>query len=179
MRFWKLISLTLFLFTAVVVVATNSSCEKNSCSGVTCYNGGSCGSGLCRCPTGYEGAQCQSLMTTRYLGTYGGYISCNNGAYVIDTAVITRGNRGILSVDVHLQSIAPKILEGYVSSNVSTYSIIITNNDSSKIGSINYLKVHTITLQDDKNLSIHTYEHNYTNSDDTVVSQCSFLGYKN
>lgn len=179
MRFWKQISLTLFLFAAIVAVALQTSCEKNSCNGISCYNGGACGNGVCRCPTGYEGSQCETIATKRYLGTYSGYISCNNGAYTIDTAVITAANRGILSVDVMVKSISPKILQGYVSSNESTYSIIVTNNDSAKAGSLNYLKVYTITLQDDQNLSIHTYEHDHIGVDDSTASQCTFLGYKN
>ena len=178
MRFWKQILLTVFLFAAIVVVTVHSSCEKNSCNGITCYNGGACGYGLCRCPTGFEGPQCESLSVDRYLGRYGGYVSCNSGAYVIDSAFITKANRGILSVDVYLKSLNPKVLQGYVSTNESTYSIIVTNNDSSKVGSLFYLKTYTITLQSDKNLSIHTYEQDSTGVGTTVINHCAFLGYK-
>jgi hypothetical protein len=178
MRFWKPISLTFLLFAAIVFVTVHSSCEKSTCNGIICYNGGSCGYGLCHCPTGYEGAQCQSWATSRYIGVFGGYTTCNNGAYTIDTAFITQGNRGILSVDVRLKSIAPKWLYGYVSSNQSTYSIIVTDNDSAKAGSLFYLKTYTITLQSDRNLSIHTYERDSTGVGTTITNVCSFLGYR-
>ena len=181
MRFLKQISLTLFLFAAIITVAVQTSCEKNSCNGVTCYNGGSCGHGLCRCPTAFEGAECQTKVTDRYIGKYGGYSSCNNGAYTIDSAFITIPSpaRGMLEVDVRLKSLAPNILRGYVSSNASTYSIIVTNNDSAKANTLFYRRIFTITLQSDKNLSIHTYEQYNPNADDTVYNnRCLFLGYK-
>lgn len=178
MKFWKQILLTVFLFSAIAIVTVHTSCERNSCNGIKCYNGGSCGYGLCHCPTGYEGSQCETYMRSRYIGKYGGFTTCNNGAYTIDSAFITDGGNGVLSVDVRLKSISPKMLHGYVSSNQSTYSIIVTNNDSAKAGYKFYRKVYTITLQSDKNLSIHSYEQSYSGADDTVVSHCSFLGYK-
>lgn len=179
MKFWKQILLTVSLFAAIAVVTVHTSCEKNSCDGITCYNGGACGNGACHCPSGWEGAQCERLKRDRYLGVYAGYITCNNGALTIDTAFITQGNAGPTSVDVVLKSIRPKVIHGYVSSNESTYSIIVTNNDSSIAGAAYYSRMYTITLQSDRNLSIHTYESSTTGLDDTIHNACAFLGYKN
>lgn len=178
MKFWRQILVTASLFTAIISAAVLTSCEKNSCDGVTCLNGGSCGSGVCTCPAGYEGAQCEFKSIDRFLGIYGGYTTCNNGAHIIDTVTIVPANRGPLTVDVYLESIYPKVLQGYVSNNESTYSIVITNNDSAKAGSLEYLRYFTITLQADKSLKIHKYERDYTNEIDTFSYSCEFLGVK-
>ena len=86
--------------------------------------------GLCNCPTGFEDPQCGTLSINRYLGTYVGYTKCDMLSATIDSVFITQGSNGILSVDVKINSIQPKILHGYVSSNVTIYSILVTNNDS-------------------------------------------------
>ncbi len=179
MKFGKQILLTVTLF-AVVIGGSSvfTSCEKNACDGITCYNGGSCGHGKCTCPAGYEDAQCGTKSITRYLGTYAGFTTCNSGAATIDTVIVTPSHRGILSLDVYFKSIYPKVLEGYVRSNESTYSIIITNNYSSKAGSIDYLRVFDITLQSDKSLKLHQYERDYTLAVDTVQNSCQFVGTK-
>ncbi|MCF8451541.1 MAG: hypothetical protein K9G49_16835 [Taibaiella sp.] len=178
MQIWKQILLTVSLFSAIISTAILTSCEKNSCDGITCYNGGACGHGACNCPTGYEDPQCGTKSITRYLGTYGGFTTCDNGAHTIDTVTVVAANRGILSVDVYYKSIYPKVLYGYVSSNESTYTINVTNNDSAKAGSLSYLRVFTITVQSDKTLKLHTFEHNYTATIDTFQSSCEFLGTK-
>jgi hypothetical protein len=178
MKFWRQILLTVSLFTAIIITAVLSSCEKNSCDGIVCYNGGACGNGACTCPAGFEDPQCGTQSRERYLGTYGGYTTCDNGAPTIDTVTIYPANRGVLSVDVVYKSISPKTLQGYVSNNESTYSVIVTNNDSSKVGSINYLRVFTITLQADKTLKLHSYESENTALLDTFAYKCEFLGTK-
>ena len=180
MKFWKITLLTSLLFAAVVSAVFYTSCTQDTCNHVTCFNGGSCGNGVCRCPTGYEGPTCQTLSTARYIGGYAGYTSCNNTQQVIDSAFITAGST-INTVNVVMNSISPKVLQGYVSNNESTYSIIVTNNDSSLAGSTFYERLFTITLQSDNSLSIHEYEENIFNTvsgPDTVISHCTFLGTK-
>jgi len=178
MKFWRQILLTVSLLIAIVGTSILSSCEKNSCDGVLCYNGGSCGSGVCTCPAGFEGTRCEIVSRDRFLGTFGGYTTCDAGAPTIDTVVIYPANRGMLSVDVHYKSIAPKVLQGIVSSNESTYSVKVTNNDSSKSGHINYLRVFSITLQANKSLKLHSYESGNTALLDTFGYKCEFLGTK-
>ncbi len=180
MKIWKLTLFTGLLFAAVLSAVLYSSCVKNTCTGVTCAHGGSCGNGVCRCPTGYEGPTCQTLSVTRFVGGYAGYTSCNNTQQVIDSAFIT-ANSAINTVSVKMNSISPKILQGYVSNNESTYSIIVTNSDSMKNGSTFYERIFTITLQSDKSLSIHEYERNIfttLSGPDTIINNCTFLGFR-
>lgn len=178
MKLLKPILLTASLLTAIISTTVLTSCERNSCDGITCYNGGSCGNGLCNCLTGYEGVQCEYEKRSRYIGVYGGFLECNNGAQTIDTVRIYPANRGKLSVDVYLKSIEPKVLHGYVNSNASTYSITVLNNDSSKANTIEYLRTFSITLQSDKTLTLHKYEYEITDKVDTFISQCTFVGEK-
>jgi len=178
MKLWKPLLLTTSLFAAIVGSFGLSSCEPNSCDGITCFNGGSCGSGVCNCPSGFEGVNCEAEKRSRYLGVYGGFTECNNGAMTIDTVTVVPANRGTLSVDVYFKSISPKVLQGYVSSNESTYSIIITNGDSTKSGSIEYLRTFDATLQSDKVLVLHSYEYNRTELMDTFQNRCTFRGDK-
>jgi len=58
--------LTLFAFSAVLY----TSCHKDKCSGVTCYNGGACNNGNCLCPTGYYGSKCENSSILFQNDTY-------------------------------------------------------------------------------------------------------------
>ncbi len=180
MKIWKTTLLTGILFTAVISAIFYTSCTQDACNNVNCLNGGSCGNGICHCPTGYEGPQCQTLSTTRYIGGYAGFTSCNNTQQVIDSAFITAGD-AINTVNIVLNSIKPKVLQGYINNNASTYSIIVTNNDSTLNGSTFYERLFTITLQSDNSLSIHEYEENIFNTvsgPDTIINKCTFIGQK-
>lgn len=172
MKFGKISLLTAVLF-AVFMIVFSTACERNVCDNVTCFNGGSCNSGTCRCPIGYEGEQCQVRSTARYAGMYVGYYSCDNGAYLIDTAWVTPDPVKINWVYLTYKHIAPQTLHGYVSNNESTYSIMIPS-DSSK----NYVKVFTATLQGDKVLNIHTYMTDEHIVGDTIIEKCFFYGSK-
>ena len=182
MKLWKITILTSLLFAAAVSAVIYSSCTKDACDNLTCLNGGACGGGVCNCPTGYEGAQCQTLSISRFLGTYQGDISCNSQQQVIDSAFITTSSLGPNYVNVTLNNISPKVLTGYISNNQSTYSIIVTNNDSFSYdpNTIFYERIFTITLQNNNTLSIHSYEDSifHTSSGiDTITTSCTFLGY--
>jgi hypothetical protein len=181
MRFWKPVILTALSFFAIATTIVYTACEKNPCNHVDCLNGGSCGGGICRCPTGFEGTRCETKSVARFLGIYSGFTGCDNGAQTIDSAFITEdfANRNYVYVKLKSDYDATgKILHGFVSANESTYAIIITNNDSFKTGSIDYLRSWNVTLQDDKKLVINSYERNETNTDDTLVHTCYFLGFK-
>lgn len=178
MKFLKPILFTTALLTAIISTAVLSSCERNSCDGIECNNGGSCGHGVCTCPSGFEGVTCEAHVRSRYLGVYGGFTTCDNGAMIIDTVTIFPANRGLLSVDVYVNSLLPKVLEGYVESNASAYVIHVTNNDSSKANTIEYLRTFDITLQSDKKLVLHNYEFERTAVDDTFANSCHFIGDK-
>jgi hypothetical protein len=53
-------AVTVALFSVVVFTA----CNKTTCNGVVCQNGGTCANGNCQCPTGYSGALCQLKAST-------------------------------------------------------------------------------------------------------------------
>ncbi len=178
MKFWKQLFLPVMLLMGIITTLVYTSCIRNVCDNVHCFNGGSCNAGICRCPTGFENAQCQDSSIHRFEGGYAGLTTCNNLAQTIDTAWVTPGYAGILSVNVKLKSIygSKGLLKGTVSSNESTYAIIVNNNDSLP----NYQRKYSITLQSDKTLTIHEYnlDNGYTRSGDSSVSQCTFLGTK-
>jgi hypothetical protein len=173
MKFWKLGLLTTLVFTCIVIVVVYSSCEKNVCDNVTCFNGGSCNSGTCKCPIGWEDPQCQTKSVARYLGVYVGLTQCNGGAQLIDSAWITSDPVKINYVYVTYKSIAPMVLHGYVSNNEATYSVVVPNDSLA-----NYMKQWTINLQGNKSLTIHSYEYDTRIAGDTIINKCDFLGSK-
>ena len=177
MKIWKPAILTSALFIVFAILVVFTACERNICDNVNCFNGGSCNQGLCVCPTGFEDPQCGTLSTARYVGVYVGYEKCDALSAIIDSVFITTGSAGIMSVDVKQNSINPKIIHGFVNSTVSVYSIIVTDNDSTKNDSSNYYRTFTITLQNDKTLSINSFEHG-ENKTDTFTHHCNFLGNK-
>ena len=103
-----------------------------------------------------------------------GYSTCNNGTFVIDSAFVAPDNVAINTMSVKLTSILPKILHGYISNNAATYSIIVTNNDSTT----NFERIYTVTLQSDTKLVINSYVHDLTNPADTTIDKCQFVGTK-
>ena len=56
----------LLIFSAVIY----SSCHKDPCRNVICYNGGACSRGNCLCPTGYSGNHCQFTSIEYFNNTY-------------------------------------------------------------------------------------------------------------
>jgi hypothetical protein len=174
MKFWKLSVVAIAVFCGIIITFLHSSCEKNACNNVSCQHGGSCSNGICLCPTGYEGPTCQTLATDRYLGLYVGYTQCDALSRTIDSVWVTSSTRGILEVDVKLKSIAPKILRGTINSTVSTYTILVANNDTTKTDTSSYYRNWSITLQNDKMLSISTFEQKESPSD-SFSHKCYFL----
>ena len=45
----------------------------DSCSGVTCLNGGACKGGICTCPSGYEGTNCETVSRDKFLGNWSAF----------------------------------------------------------------------------------------------------------
>lgn len=67
-------SLSLFVASLVIFIAlwliNTTSCVKDTCSAISCQNGGICVDGKCTCPTGYEGVLCGSKWNEKYIGTW-------------------------------------------------------------------------------------------------------------
>lgn len=174
MKFWKPIFLASSLFLTFAGVVLYSSCEKDPCVNVNCQNGGSCNNGVCKCPTGYEGPTCATASIDRFVGYYAGYTQCNEGAEVIDTVFITPyGSKNVSEVYVEQKTLPHDMLLGTVSSNETTYSLLIPD----KIAT-NYYKKYHITLQSDNKLILDTYEQDYTTPGDTIINHCIFTGFK-
>jgi hypothetical protein len=172
MKFWKFGLFTALVFFAAITIVFYSSCERNVCDEVTCFNGGSCSSGICLCPVGFEDPQCQTLAVKRYLGKYSGYTQCDNGGYTIDSILITQ-DPTVTFVDIAVKSLLPRTFRGYVTNSASTYSVKIAD-DSAK----NYLKQYTLTLQGDKMIKFYTFETSKPPGGDTIVHKCFFSGSK-
>jgi hypothetical protein len=76
MRAIKQIALSAILTLSAFCAVLYTSCSKDACKGVTCYNAGTCSGGTCTCPTGYEGANCQTLAI---IGSWTGQDVCSSG----------------------------------------------------------------------------------------------------
>ena len=62
MTLTKTIWITAIITLAAFAAITYSSCTKNACAGITCYNYGTCSGGTCKCPTGYTGTHCETAV---------------------------------------------------------------------------------------------------------------------
>ncbi len=130
--------------------------------------------GACKCPTGFEGPTCATASIARFTGYFAGYTTCNGGAEVIDTVFITpAGYKSPSNVLVVQKTVPYDVLYGTVSSNETTYSLLIADRTLP-----NYRKKYHITLQSDKKLILDTYEQNYVVPGDTVINHCIFTGFK-
>jgi len=59
----KTVSQTRIAIIIILSAFALSSCSKNRCEGVNCFNGGVCGNGICNCPPGYKGGGCLDIDT--------------------------------------------------------------------------------------------------------------------
>ncbi len=66
----KLVFITTLFFIAVSSMVLYTSCIKNKCETVTCFNGGVCVAGICSCPSGYEGNGCTKQWNEKFGGTW-------------------------------------------------------------------------------------------------------------
>lgn len=66
-------------------------CETNLCDSVVCHNGGACVSGICKCAAGYEGIHCDSLVTTKFTGTFFCTQACQSGNSTYNVTVSATG----------------------------------------------------------------------------------------
>lgn len=66
-RLQLLVSSVLFILFGIV---TYSSCIKDQCGDIICYNGGVCVAGKCSCPLLYEGANCNLPWTQKFSGAW-------------------------------------------------------------------------------------------------------------
>jgi len=183
MKFWRIGIFTLLIFISAVTIVLHSSCERNVCDNVTCFNGGACNqSGTCTCPVGFEGPQCAIQSSSYFIGTYVGLNTCDdNGSPVpgtaeIDSVQITQaGNVDFVNVAINTNRTI-QYITGYISDNDAIYSIIVATDSSA-----DYIQRYTITLQGNTNLTINTYSwkvQHESGGDDTTIQNCYFKGTK-
>jgi len=79
--------LIIFIYLLAIFGCVFSSCSKEQCSGVYCFNNGVCSNGKCNCPPGYSGGNCGNLDTTE--------IDYYNNTFTPITIVINYVNRTI------------------------------------------------------------------------------------
>ncbi|MCD6063520.1 MAG: Tenascin domain [Flavipsychrobacter sp.] len=58
----KNILITVVATLGVFLSVLNTSCSKDECESVTCFNNGTCVDGKCVCPTGYTGTYCEKKL---------------------------------------------------------------------------------------------------------------------
>lgn len=141
---------------------TGTNCEiaPNPCANVTCQNNGvptASGSNCsCVCQVGYEGTACQTLVRTKFLGSFSVNETCTSGtdAYSI---IISASNSGDLFVTISNFYNAGLFINGEVN---SSGGITIPNQP-----------IGTFTISG--NIS-KTGVVNFTLSDGTVTETCSF-----
>lgn len=88
MKIWKHTLLSAMAFLGVAATVLYTSCEKDTCEGLNCQNGGSCAEGFCRCPTGYEGTECETMAGTKFVGKFIGNYTCPSVSPLKDTVEI-------------------------------------------------------------------------------------------
>lgn len=167
MKFWKQTLLTALSFFGVATTVLYTACEKDSCTQLTCQNGGTCTSGFCNCPSGYEGAECETKSIDRYLGTYYGVTTCDTEPGIIDTVVVFQGSN-LTTAGVVQFSHKTDTMYGSITTTPSDYSIVIADENGN-----NYKKTVTITLLDVNKLTLYT---NITANG--ASSECTFRGAK-
>ena len=87
------------IVSALYMVAGFSSCKRDKCRAVHCYNLGTCKEGACTCATGYEGTDCQTVTRLKYIGNWSATEQLTTGEVTHSYSVsIAEGTDGINSV---------------------------------------------------------------------------------
>ncbi len=167
MKFLKPMLLTAFAFIGITATVLFSACEKDSCTDLTCYNGGACSGGFCHCTTGYEGAQCDIRSEDRFLGKYIGVTTCDSAAGLLDTVAIVTGSSNT-QVGIVNSFNSSEVVYGTISITGGQYLIIVptqTNNNVTTTYSISWnagiLKYNTVVVD---------------NNSGVTKSDCTFQG---
>lgn len=82
MKTLRLIALSALVTVASVSSVIYTSCSKDECKNVSCFNGGTCSGGSCVCPVGFTGSSCQ---TKAIYGNWTGTDVCSpTGSYNVN-----------------------------------------------------------------------------------------------
>ena len=72
MKYIKQLALCAVLTISAFCALMYSSCQKDTCKGVTCLNKSTCSAGSCQCPVGISGANCETVYRKMYDHVYQG-----------------------------------------------------------------------------------------------------------
>ncbi len=104
--------LLLFSFTVIWY----SSCIKDKCKDVVCYNGGICVDGKCACTSGYEGLHCEVKWNEKYAGKWNVADSVyrdKTARYRYDINITGEGTRDSIYISGFADTITKQILCTY------------------------------------------------------------------
>ncbi|PZF71001.1 hypothetical protein [Taibaiella soli] len=166
MKFWKHTLITACSFVGIASTVLYTACEKDSCTDLTCKNGGSCADGFCRCPTGFEGAQCETRTVDRFTGTYYGNSRCNALPSLVDTVVVflkTMPN----TVGLVKMSNITDTLYGTVADNDITFPAQTGNNTARYVNAVIDGNAKKITVYDQQIYDVAANKQNV----------CNFIGF--
>ncbi len=88
MKLWRHTLITALTFFGITGLVFYTSCEKDSCEDLRCYNGGACVEGFCRCAEGWEGTECKEAVGDKFVGYFIGHNSCSGLQPLEDTVEI-------------------------------------------------------------------------------------------
>lgn len=103
MKKYNLIVIVTLLVFGIFISTSFLSCNKeskttttttiiDSCTNVTCYNGGVCIDGTCNCTTGWEGIDCNINSRTKFVKTWNANDTSSNSVTYNYSSKITTGN---------------------------------------------------------------------------------------
>ncbi len=74
-------------------------CEINLCDSLVCNNGGYCDNGTCNCDIGYEGVHCDSLITTKFAGSFSCTQNCSGASP--DVSIYISGPPSACNIEIY------------------------------------------------------------------------------
>ncbi len=119
------------------------------CKDITCNEVGACDDGTCICDAGYEGTNCETEVRTKYLGSFSGLSTCDDGTNPIPfTFTFTANPTDVSIIDISEPLFFGDIM-GTLNGNVLTiddvvedefdieFSFTFTSNDNADLMFIN------------------------------------------
>lgn len=174
MKLWKHSLITAFAFFGIAGTVLYSSCEKDTCEGLNCKNGGSCVEGFCHCPSGFEGTECETMAGTKFLGKFVGNYTCPSVTPLKDTVEIWFDLEPDKLKFVQY-SRKQDTLSGIAVSTEPQKSIKTANSIEFQTQDINGFRKYTAVVLQDQKLSIYLDEMDLSTGSRKA---CNFIGYK-
>lgn len=153
------IALTAMLTVGSFSAITYTSCTKDDCRDVICWNGGTCTDGFCTCPTGFSGENCQIILADQFPGVYIGKDMCKEAT-------------DEYAVSIYLNPTNQKLtISNLYNTNFSAFATL----ESAGLLRFEGISMGT-TYSGTATLSGDQITINYTITDGTVTDNCVFTG---